>query len=110
MADGRAWPGRTIRFCPVCGQRTGTHRIPTPPGDARGELVVYHDHDDAAGVRCIFAGDFAAIRAVAFTAADTGISPRRSAEENLSTPRGTMTRAADELLARLNDQERHPTR
>jgi glycerophosphoryl diester phosphodiesterase len=105
MADGRDWPGWSLRFCPVCGQRTGTHRI---PDEKHGELVVYHDHDDTTGERCIFAGDQAAIRAVAFTAADTGTSPRRTAEENLSTPRGTMTRAADELLARLTDQERHP--
>lgn len=103
MADGRAWPGKTRRFCPVCGVKTLTHRIPA--GDERGELVVYHDHDDTSGARCRMAGEAAAIRAVAFTATDTGISPRRTAEENLHRARGS--RAADELLERLEEQDTH---
>jgi hypothetical protein len=52
MADGRAWPGFQLRFCPICGAETGTHREP----DAKhGEVVAYHDHDEPkTGVRCRF--------------------------------------------------------
>ncbi|QFG10121.1 hypothetical protein PBI_LEMURIA_41 [Mycobacterium phage Lemuria] len=103
MADGRAWPGFQLRFCPICGAETGTHREP----DAKhGEVVAYHDHvEPATGVRCRMAGERAAIRAVAFTATDTGTGPRRTAAALLERPRGS--RAADELLARL---EGNPTR
>lgn len=72
MADGRAWVGYAVRFCPVCGQRVGTHREPVD--DDRRELVVYHPHDDttvAAPTRCDMSDKRAAIRAVAFTGADT---------------------------------------
>ncbi|QBP30253.1 hypothetical protein KDW77_gp39 [Mycobacterium phage Pinnie] len=104
MADGRNWPGYQERFCPICGAKTGTHREP----DAKhGEVVAYHDHTEPkTGARCRFVGERAAIRAVAFSATDTGISPRQTAEENLHRAQGS--KAADELLARLN--ERHPTR
>lgn len=98
MADGRAWPGFQLRFCPICGAETGTHREP----DAKhGEVVAYHDHDEPkTGVRCRFVGERAAIRAVAFTASDTGIRPRHTAA--IERPRGS--RAADELLERLERQ------
>lgn len=101
MAEGRARPGYQSRFCPVCAQGVSTHREPVE--DDRGELVTYHDHSDGSGVRCRMAGERAAIRAVAFTAADTGIDQRTSADHYLSRPRGS--RAADELLARLTEQE-----
>lgn len=66
MADGRAWPGYTIRSCPVCGREAGTHREPVK--DERKEMVVYHDHyDGQPGRTCLMAGKRAAIRAVAFT-------------------------------------------
>lgn len=71
-ADGRAWIGYTVRFCPVCGQRVGTHREPVD--DYRRELVVYHQHNDTnttAPARCLMADRRAAIAAVAFTGADT---------------------------------------
>lgn len=105
MADGRAWPGYQLRFCPVCRRAdVGTHREPV--SDDRGEVVAYHDHTEpATGVRCLFAGERAAIRAVAFTASDTGIDQRTSAERQLARPRGS--RAADELLDRLNREDTH---
>lgn len=66
MAD--AWPGYAVRFCPVCGRETGTHREPV--NDDRREVVVYHDHcDGMPGRTCLMAGKVAAIRAVAFTCA-----------------------------------------
>jgi hypothetical protein len=99
MADGRPWPGYQLRFCPVCGAECGTHR--TPVGDDRVEMVTYHDHEDETGRRCLMAYEQAAIKAVAFTKADTGISPRTTAARNLSSPDGTLTRACDDLLARL---------
>lgn len=61
--DGRAWPGYAARFCPLCGREVGTHREPT--NDERGEVVIYHQHNDTAGHTCQM--DRAAIRAVAFT-------------------------------------------
>lgn len=105
MADGRAWPGYQLRFCPVCRRAdVGTHSEPV--NDDRGEVVAYHDHTEpATGVRCLFAGERAAIRAVAFNASDTGIDQRTSAERQLARPRGS--RAADELLERLTHQERN---
>lgn len=103
MADGRCWPGYQLRYCPLCHVDTGTHLEPVD--DDRGELVVYHDHDDQSGVRCRMAGESAAIRAVAFTASDTGISPRLAAERQLHRPRGS--RAADHLLEQLTHQENH---
>ncbi|MCV7226094.1 hypothetical protein [Mycolicibacterium komossense] len=106
MADGREWPGFQIRFCPVCRTETGTHREPV--GDKRGELVAYHDHNDSSDVRCRMAGERAAIGAVAFTATDTGISPRLAAERQLSRPRGS--RAVDDLLERLIEQETNAIR
>ncbi|AHJ86589.1 hypothetical protein Jolie2_39 [Mycobacterium phage Jolie2] len=104
MADGRAWPGFQLRFCPVCRRAdVATHREPV--SDERGEVVAYHDHTEPkTGVRCLFAGERAAIKAVAFTASDTGIGPRETAATMLDRPRGS--RAADELLARLNHQEK----
>ncbi|QFG06044.1 hypothetical protein KDW75_gp42 [Mycobacterium phage Mercurio] len=103
MADGRAWPGFQLRFCPICGAETGTHREP----DAKhGEVVAYHDHDEPkTGVRCRFVGERAAIRAVAFTASDTGVRPRHTEAAMLNRPRGS--RAADELLDRLNRKDTH---
>lgn len=107
MADGRHWPGYQRRFCPTCSAETGTHREPVD--DERGELVVYHDHDEPkTGIRCRMAGERAAIGAVAFSAADTGISPRLTAERNLHRARGF--RAIDELLERLIEQENHAIR
>ncbi|ABE67297.1 hypothetical protein SEA_PINKYOSHI_40 [Mycobacterium phage PinkYoshi] len=106
-SDGRPWPGFTVRFCPVCSAETGTHREPVD--DHRGELVVYHDHDEpATGVRCRMAGERAAIRAVAFSTTDTGASPRTTAGRNLHRPAGS--RAVDELLERLIEQETHAIR
>ena len=70
-SDGRAWPGYAVRFCPVCRRRVGTHRQPID--DEREELVMYHQHNDTAGVQCEMSGQAAAIRAVAFT----GAAPRR---------------------------------
>lgn len=61
--DGRAWPGYSVRFCPVCAQEVGTHREPV--NDERDELVVYHPHWNTADELCEM--DRAAIRAVAFT-------------------------------------------
>ncbi|ASR77241.1 hypothetical protein SEA_AVOCADO_40 [Mycobacterium phage Avocado] len=101
MADGREWPGYQRRFCPVCRGEVGTHR--TPVDDERGELVTYHDHPDSTGARCLMAGEQAAIRAVAFTATDTGIDQRTARERMLSRPQGST--AADGLLARLNREE-----
>lgn len=104
MADGRAWPGHATRFCPVCAAETGTHRQPVD--DERGEVVIYHDHNEpATGIRCRMAGEAAAIRAVAFTASDTGIDQRTARERMLSRPQGSN--AADELLARLNREDTH---
>lgn len=106
MADGRRWPGFRLRFCPVCAAETGTHRQPVD--DDRGELVIYHDHDEPqTGVRCRMAGEGAAIKAVAFTATDTGINPRTTAERLLHRPAGS--RAADDLLDRLTEQEHECT-
>lgn len=68
MANGRAWPGYAIRFCPVCGRETATHREPV--NDERKEVVVYHDHwDGQPGRICLMSGKVAAIRAVTFTQA-----------------------------------------
>lgn len=61
-----------MRFCPVCGQKCGTHREPV--ADERDEVVMYHGHNDALGKPCRMGGDVAAIRAVAFTNA----APTRS--------------------------------
>lgn len=103
MADGRHWPGWSLRFCPVCKAKVGTHREPV--NDARREVVAYHDHaEPATGIRCLMAGERAAIKAVVFSAADTGMDQRACAQRNLNRPRGS--RAADELLARLNEQEK----
>ncbi|ANU79751.1 hypothetical protein BI023_gp41 [Mycobacterium phage Sneeze] len=74
-SDGRPWPGYTVRFCPVCRRHAGTHRAQV--NDERKELVVYHQHDDTAGRPCPMGGKSAAIRAVAFTATDTGAPPVR---------------------------------
>jgi hypothetical protein len=71
MADGRAWPGFQIRFCPVCAQEVSTHRNPTD--DERDEVVVYHRHWDTADKPCLMSGKSAALRAVAFTGAATGV-------------------------------------
>ncbi|AKF14476.1 hypothetical protein SEA_FLAGSTAFF_39 [Mycobacterium phage FlagStaff] len=101
MADGRDWPGFQVRFCPVCRTEVGTHREPVD--DQRGELVAYHEHQDSTGARCLMAGERAAIKAVAFTATDTGIDQRTARERMLSRPQGSH--AADELLARLNREE-----
>lgn len=107
MADGRAWPGFQLRFCPICSAEVGTHREPV--ADVRGELVVYHDHDEPqTGVRCRMAGERAAIKAVAFTATDTGVSQRQTADDALHRPAGT--RAADDLLERLIEQETNALR
>lgn len=104
MADGRAWTGLQLRFCPVCRADVDTHRERVD--DERGEVVAYHDHTEpATGVRCLMAGERAAIKAVAFTASDTGIDQRTALERRMERPRGS--RAADELLARL---EGNPTR
>lgn len=70
----RFLPGYQSRFCPVCKQPTGTHREPI--NDERREMVVYHQHDDTAGQPCHMNGKRAAIRAVAFTATDTGAPVR----------------------------------
>lgn len=103
MADGRNWPGWSIRFCPVCRAEVGTHREPV--GDDRGEVVAYHDHDEpVTGIRCLMAGERAAIKTVAFSASDTGIDQRACAQRALNRPRGS--RAADELLTRLAEQEK----
>ena len=96
-------------ICPVCGRRVGTHREPVD--DDRRELVVYHPHDDttvAAPTRCDMSGKRAAIRAVAFTATDTGIDQRAARERMLSRPQGSN--AVNELLARLNEQEKQRCR
>lgn len=75
--DGRAWPGFQKRFCPVCGRPVDTHREPI--NDHRKEMVVYHQHTDTTMTSpCPMAGKRAAIRAVAFTAADTGAPPIRT--------------------------------
>lgn len=103
MADGRHYPGYQRRKCPVCAVDVGTHREPV--ADERGEVVTYHDHNDGSRRRCRMAGEVAAIRAVAFTATDTGIGPRATADYLLNRPRGS--RAADELLERLTHQERN---
>lgn len=103
MADGRHYPGYQRRKCPVCAADVGTHREPV--SDHRGEVVAYHDHNDGSRRRCRMAGEVAAIRAVAFTATDTGIGPRATADHMLNRPRGS--RAADELLERLTHQERN---
>lgn len=103
--DGRAWPGFTTRFCPICRGEAGTHREPV--SDDRGEVVVYHEHDEpATGRPCHMGGKVAAIRAVAFTATDTGVDQRTTAERHLERPRGS--RAAEDLLTRLADQETRP--
>lgn len=60
-------PGHTDRLCPVCRQIAGTHREPV--ADERGEVVVYHLHDDGRAAECVMSGKQAAIRAVAFTKA-----------------------------------------
>lgn len=60
-------PGYTMRFCPVCGQKAGTHREPVD--DDRDEVVSYHAHNDGLGKPCRMSGERAAIRAVAFTKA-----------------------------------------
>lgn len=73
---GAARPGSTARFCPVCGRPTATHREPVE--DERKELVVYHQHTDTIGKPCRMSGKRAAIRAVAFTAADAGAPPVRA--------------------------------
>lgn len=106
MADGRAWPGYQRRFCPVCRRETGTHREPVD--DYRGEVVIYHDHDDTTGRRCRMAGEHAAVRAVAFTKSDTGVDQRHTAQRRLTRPRGS--RAADDLLDRLIEQETNAIR
>ena len=106
MADGRAWPGFQLRCCPVCGVEVGTHRERVD--DDRGEVVAYHDHQDTSGRRCVMALERAAIRAVAFPASDTGISARRTADDLLHRPAGT--RAADDLLDRLIEQETNALR
>ena len=106
-ADGRPWRGHQRRFCPVCSAPTGTHREPV--ADQRDELVVYHDHTEpTTGVRCRMAGERAAIRAVEFTATDTGTSSRATAERNQHRPAGS--RAVDDLLERLIEQENHALR
>lgn len=66
-------PGYTMRFCPICGVKTGTHREPVD--DDRNELVVYHPHNDTIGKPCRMGGQRAAIRAVAFTNAGPNRSP-----------------------------------
>lgn len=58
-------PGYTMRFCPMCGGKCGTHREPVD--DERDEMVVYHAHNDGIGKPCRMGGQRAAIRAVAFT-------------------------------------------
>ena len=66
MANGQFRPpGYQARKCPVCGQVVGTHREPI--NDERGEMVVYHQHDDTSDKPCQMGGKRAAIRAVAFT-------------------------------------------
>lgn len=104
MADGRAWPGYQLRFCPVCRRAdVGTHR---EPDATHGEVVAYHEHTEpATGARCLMAGERAAIKAVAFTASDTGIDQRTALERQLARPAGS--RAADELLDRLNRKDTH---
>lgn len=69
-SDGRAWPGWAIRFCPVCGQMVDTHREPVT--DERREVVVYHQHWDTLGKRCLMSEERAALLAVAFTGCETG--------------------------------------
>lgn len=59
-------PGYTMRACPVCKQKTGTHREPDRRNGGT-EVVVYHQHNDSAGRSCDMVGVHAAIAAVAFT-------------------------------------------
>jgi hypothetical protein len=61
---------------------------------------VYHRHRDGLDRRCLMSGVRAAIKAIAFSTADTGMDQRTSAKRLADRPRGS--RAADHLLARLD--------